>query len=159
MKYQSISEVYADIQKMNAMYKLPIKSAPSLDFEGQTTLQRFDGFVKTLQKEMDEAPDVRGFMAKYEATEGSDRDAARIEALTHLSDWFADIMVYVMSESLKFGIPVFDIFNMVMQSNFTKLGADGKPIYDENGKFLKGPNFVPPEAMISAFYKKLEDAQ
>lgn len=151
MKYQTISEVYADIQKMNAMYKLPIKSAPSLDFTGQTTLQRFDGFVKTLQKEMDEAPDVRGFLVKYEAAEGSER-----EVLTHLSDWFADIMVYVMSESLKFGIPIFDILHMVMQSNFTKLGADGKPIYDENGKFLKGPNFVPPEAMIADFYKKLE---
>jgi len=158
MKYQKISEVYADIQKMNTMYKLPIKLAPSLDFANQTTLQRFDGFVKTLQKEMDEAPDVREFLQKYEAVEGSERDAVRIEALTHLSDWFADIMVYVVSESLKFGIPVFDIFHMVMQSNFTKLGAGGKPIYDENGKFLKGPNFVPPEAMITEFYK-LEGSQ
>lgn len=35
-----------------------------------------------------------------------------------------------------------------MDSNASKLGADGKPIYDANGKFLKGPNYWKPEGKI-----------
>ena len=35
-----------------------------------------------------------------------------------------------------------------MDSNQSKLGADGKPIYDANGKFLKGPNYWKPEPRI-----------
>ena len=41
----------------------------------------------------------------------------------------------------------------VMQANKSKLGADGKPIYDENGKFLKGPNTWKPEGMIRQIYQ------
>ena len=41
----------------------------------------------------------------------------------------------------------------VMQANKSKLGADGKPIYDENGKFLKGPNTWKPEGMIHQIYQ------
>jgi len=37
-----------------------------------------------------------------------------------------------------------------MDSNESKLGADGRPIYDANGKFLKGPNYWRPEPRIKA---------
>lgn len=37
-----------------------------------------------------------------------------------------------------------------MDSNESKLGADGNPIYDANGKFLKGPNYWKPEPRIKA---------
>ena len=37
-----------------------------------------------------------------------------------------------------------------MDSNESKLGADGNPIYDGNGKFLKGPNYWKPEPKIKA---------
>lgn len=37
-----------------------------------------------------------------------------------------------------------------MDSNESKLGADGNPIYDANGKFLKGPNYWKPELRIKA---------
>ena len=39
---------------------------------------------------------------------------------------------------------------IAVDSNESKLGADGKPIYDANGKFLKGPNYWKPEPKIQA---------
>jgi predicted HAD superfamily Cof-like phosphohydrolase len=45
-----------------------------------------------------------------------------------------------------------DAFAEVMRSNMSKLGADGKPIYREDGKILKGPNYS--EADIEQFFKK-----
>ena len=38
---------------------------------------------------------------------------------------------------------------IIRQSNFSKLGADGKPIYDERGKVQKGPGYWKPEPKIS----------
>jgi predicted HAD superfamily Cof-like phosphohydrolase len=42
------------------------------------------------------------------------------------------------------------VLDVIMDSNESKLGADGKPIYDANGKFLKGPNYWRPEPRIKA---------
>ena len=59
-------------------------------------------------------------------------------------------MVYCRSEALKYGLPLEDVLDIIMDSNESKLGADGKPIYDANGKFLKGPNYWKPEPKIKA---------
>lgn len=44
-----------------------------------------------------------------------------------------------------YGIDLNKCFEEVHRSNMSKLGADGKPIYREDGKVLKGPNFTPPD--------------
>jgi predicted HAD superfamily Cof-like phosphohydrolase len=44
-----------------------------------------------------------------------------------------------------FEIPIAEIFKEVHASNMSKLGEDGKPIYREDGKVLKGPNFFKPD--------------
>ena len=44
----------------------------------------------------------------------------------------------------------------VMDSNESKLGADGRPIYDANGKFLKGPNYWRPEPGIKVLLQGLD---
>jgi predicted HAD superfamily Cof-like phosphohydrolase len=66
-------------------------------------------------------------------------------------------MVYCRSEALKYGLPLEDVLNVIMDSNASKLGADGKPIYDENGKFLKGPNYWKPEPKIKTLLLRAED--
>jgi hypothetical protein len=70
--------------------------------------------------------------------------------LVCMADWLGDMMVYIRSEALKFGIPVESALACIMGSNFTKLGADGQPLTNDDGKVLKGPNFVPPERHIHA---------
>ena len=73
------------------------------------------------------------------------------QILVMLSDWLGDMNVYNRSEALKYGIPLEGVLACIMGSNFTKLDAEGQPIINpENGKVLKGPNFVPPEAHIYA---------
>ena len=72
------------------------------------------------------------------------------ELATAIADVLGDIIVYCRSEALKYGLPLEDVLDIIMDSNESKLGADGKPIYDANGKFLKGPNYWKPEPKIKA---------
>jgi predicted HAD superfamily Cof-like phosphohydrolase len=71
-----------------------------------------------------------------------------------LADLLGDIQVYCASEMRKFGLPQDDVLSIIMQSNFSKLGADGKPIYDERGKVQKGPGYWKPEPKISAMLEE-----
>src|SRR5678815_439005 len=67
-----------------------------------------------------------------------------------IADVLGDIIVYCRSEALKYGLPLEEVLDIIMDSNQSKLGADGHPIYDANGKFLKGPNYWQPESKIKA---------
>ena len=68
--------------------------------------------------------------------------------MTDLADWLGDIVVYCASEARRWGIPLNRVLNVIMESNFSKLDADGQPIYDERGKVMKGPNYWKPEPKI-----------
>ncbi len=92
----------------------------------------------------------RKYSDEIEESDLGYRDVLQMFILVSMADWHADLAVYNRSESLKYGIPLESVQNVVMNSNFTKLGADGLPIKNADGKFEKGPNFVPPEAHISA---------
>jgi len=52
-------------------------------------------------------------------------------------------------------LPADAVDRLIMDSNESKLGADGRPIYDANGKFLKGPNYWKPEPRIRALLQDL----
>jgi predicted HAD superfamily Cof-like phosphohydrolase len=41
-----------------------------------------------------------------------------------------------------------EVFNEIQRSNMSKLGADGKPIYREDGKVMKGPNYLKPNISV-----------
>lgn len=53
----------------------------------------------------------------------------------------ADILYVVYGAAANFGIDLDKVFAEVHRSNMTKLGPDGKPVYREDGKILKGPNY------------------
>lgn len=55
-----------------------------------------------------------------------------------------DLLYVVYGTAASFGIDIDTAFNRVHESNMSKLGEDGKPIYREDGKALKGPNYKPP---------------
>jgi predicted HAD superfamily Cof-like phosphohydrolase len=80
--------------------------------------------------------------------------ASSIETLTALADWLGDIQVYCASEMAKFGIPLDAVLATIMASNFSKLGADGLPVYDERGKVQKGPSYWKPEPALQMLLKK-----
>lgn len=52
-----------------------------------------------------------------------------------------------------FNISLFEVIGIIMESNFSKLGEDGKPIFDDRGKLLKGPNFRPPEPELEIYLR------
>lgn len=126
------------IALMNAMYRLPAHETPTLP---DNTAERLVKFKATLMDEVHEIDGIAAMMAQ-----GADP----AEVLTAIADLLGDVMVYCRSEALKYGLPLEDVLDVIMDSNESKLGADGNPIYDANGKFLKGPNYWKPEPRIKA---------
>ena len=61
------------------------------------------------------------------------------EAIAYYNAQVAGLGDSFLLEALKYGLPLEDVLDVIMDSNESKLGADGNPIYDANGKFLKGP--------------------
>ena len=61
-----------------------------------------------------------------------------------LTKELADLLYVTYGMAVTFGLPIDEVFERVHQSNMSKLGDDGKPIYREDGKVLKGPNYQPP---------------
>jgi predicted HAD superfamily Cof-like phosphohydrolase len=61
------------------------------------------------------------------------------------ADALADLVYVVYGMALECGIPLADVLAEVQRSNLSKLGADGRPIYREDGKVLKGPGYHPPD--------------
>lgn len=61
------------------------------------------------------------------------------------ADALADLIYVIYGMALEAGIPLEHVLTQVQASNLSKLGADGKPIYREDGKVLKGPGFFPPD--------------
>ncbi len=62
-----------------------------------------------------------------------------------LTKELADLMYVVIGTATTFGLPLEEVFAEVHKSNMSKLGPDGKPIYREDGKVLKGPNYKEPD--------------
>lgn len=56
----------------------------------------------------------------------------------------ADLQYVLSGMAVALGLPLEEAFNRVHQSNMTKLDDDGKPVLREDGKVMKGPNYVPP---------------
>lgn len=129
-----------DIEKFNGIYKLPVNTKPTLDV-GVPVVERLKAFKSILLEEVEEIDEI---------IEAAKKDAPSIEVLTMLADLLGDIQVYCASEMAKFGLPLDQILAIIMQSNFSKLGIDGKPIYDERGKVQKGPGYWKPEPKIQA---------
>jgi len=61
-----------------------------------------------------------------------------------LTKELADLLYVVYGTAITFGLPLDTVFNRVHASNMSKL-VDGKPLYRDDGKVLKGPNYQPPK--------------
>ena len=62
-----------------------------------------------------------------------------------VADALCDILYVTYGMAHAFGIDIDECFREVHVSNMSKLGEDGKPIYREDGKVVKGPNYRPPK--------------
>jgi predicted HAD superfamily Cof-like phosphohydrolase len=130
------------IAAMNAMYKLPASESPVLQDDVASRLSKFKA---TLMDEVHEIDEIVALAQK---------GGAPADILVAIADLLGDVIVYCRSEALKYGLPLEEVLDIIMDSNESKLGADGKPIYDANGKFLKGPNYWKPEPRIKALLEQ-----
>ena len=72
------------------------------------------------------------------------RDAIQKKDIKEVADALTDILYVTYGAGHAFGINLDKCFDEVQSSNMSKLGEDGKPIYNEKGKVMKGPNYFKP---------------
>ena len=108
-------------------------------------------FMKTFGQEVREKP---GFpndkitSLRYDLiTEeiGELKEAMENKDIKEVADALTDILYVTYGAGHAFGIDLDKCFQEVQDSNMSKLGSDGKPIYNEKGKVMKGPNYFKPD--------------
>ena len=72
------------------------------------------------------------------------KEAILKKDLKEVADALTDILYVTYGAGHAFGINLDDCFNEVQKSNMSKLGDDGKPIYNQDGKVMKGPKYFKP---------------
>jgi predicted HAD superfamily Cof-like phosphohydrolase len=72
-------------------------------------------------------------------------EAMQDKNLLEVADALTDILYVTYGAGHAFGIDLDKCFEEVQNSNMSKLGEDGKPIYNEAGKVMKGPNYFKPD--------------
>lgn len=73
-------------------------------------------------------------------------EAAQDNDLVEVADALGDMLYILCGTIIEHGMQdkIIEVFEEIQRSNMSKLGADGKPIYREDGKVLKGPNYFKP---------------
>ena len=72
------------------------------------------------------------------------QNAIKTNNLKEIADALTDILYVTYGAGHAYGIDLDKCFSEVQKSNMSKLGEDGKPIYNEKGKVMKGPKYFEP---------------
>ena len=107
-------------------------------------------FMKTFGQEVkekaefpsDKVASLRYELIKEELDEL--KQAINSKDVKEIADALTDILYVTYGAGHSFGIDLDKCFVEVQKSNMSKLGLDGKPIYDDKGKVMKGPNYFKP---------------
>ena len=105
-------------------------------------------------KDKAEFPNKKTIKLRYELIKEELEElnqAIKENDMKEVADALTDILYVTYGAGHAFGIDLDECFNEVQQSNMSKLGSDGKPIYNESGKVMKGPNYFKPN--LSKFLK------
>ena len=108
-------------------------------------------FMKTFGQEVKKKPSfstdkinkLRLDLIKEELSELT--DAINNKDLLEVADALTDILYVTYGAGHAFGIDLDKCFDEVQNSNMSKLDENGKPIYNEHGKVMKGPNYFKPD--------------
>ena len=122
-----------------------------------TNFQKVKNFMETFGQEVKSSPSfstpkinvLRYNLIKEELDEF--KQALDNKDLLEVADALTDILYVTYGAGHAFGINLDACFEEVQNSNMSKLGSDGKPIYNDQGKVMKGPNYFKPD--LSKFIK------
>lgn len=116
-----MSEAFDGVKLFHKTYKLNVGEFPALPDTAERDLR-----INLLKEEWSEY------------LEGEMKDD-----LVNISKELCDMLYIIYGTAVSYGIPMDAVFAEVQRSNMSKLGEDGKPIFREDGKVLKGPNYSP----------------
>ena len=116
-----------------------------------TNFQKVKTFMQTFDQEVKSKPsfstekinELRYNLIKEELEEL--KQAITNKDLLEVADALTDILYVTYGAGHAFGIDLDSCFDEVQNSNMSKLGKDEKPIYNEAGKVMKGPNYFKPD--------------
>jgi len=116
-----------------------------------SNFQSVKKFMQTFGQEVKnkaEFPDEKIVQLRYDLIkEELDElnQATKDRDIKEVADALTDILYVTYGAGHAFGVDLDKCFDEVQQSNMSKLGSDGKPIYNESGKVMKGPNYFKPD--------------
>ena len=116
-----------------------------------TNFQKVKNFMETFGQEVKSSPsfssskinELRYNLIKEELDEF--KQALDNNDLLEVADALTDILYVTYGAGHAFGIDLDSCFQEVQNSNMSKLGKDGKPIFNDQGKVMKGPNYFKPD--------------
>ena len=115
-----------------------------------TNFEKVGNFMKTFGQEVKEKPSfssdkINKLTLDYIEEElGELKLAMKNNDLLEVADALTDILYVTYGAGHAFGINLDECFNEVQNSNMSKLDDSGKPIYNDSGKVMKGPNYFKP---------------
>ncbi len=114
------------VQKFHEIFGLGVKHDPIAKLPDQKLKLRFDLMAEENEEYL---------------------EAAKNDDLVEVADALGDMLYILCGTILEHGMQykIEEVFNEIQRSNMSKLGADGKPIYREDGKVMKGPNYFKPD--------------
>ena len=109
----------------------------------KTFMKTFGQIIRTKpQFPNEETIQLRYDLIKEELNELE--QAMKTKNLKEIADALTDILYVTYGAGYAYGINLDKCFKEVQRANMSKLGNDGKPIYNEKGKVMKGPNYSEP---------------
>ena len=113
-------------------------------------MEKFGQMVRTKpQFPDDKTMQLRLDLIKEELSELE--EAMKTKNLKEVADALTDILYVTYGAGYAYGIDLDQCFKEVQRANMSKLGEDGQPIYNDQGKVMKGPNYTKPD--LSKFVK------
>ena len=113
-------------------------------------MEKFGQMVRTKpQFPDDKTMQLRFDLIKEELSELE--EAMKTKNLKEVADALTDILYVTYGAGYAYGIDLDQCFKEVQRANMSKLGEDGQPIYNDQGKVMKGPNYTKPD--LSKFVK------
>ena len=122
-----------------------------------TNFESVRKFMETFGQEIKkkaEFPNIKITELRYALIKeelGELKEAIENKDIKEVADALTDILYVTYGAGHAFGINLDKCFEEVQNSNMSKLGNDGRPIFNENGKVMKGPNYFKPN--LSQFLK------
>ena len=116
------------VKKFHEVYKLNYKQSPVAKLDKETINLRFNLMSEENQEYL---------------------EAANNNDLVEVADALGDMLYILCGTIIEHGMQnkIEEVFDEIQRSNMSKLGEDGEPIYREDGKVMKGPNYFKPNIL------------